>query len=201
MIVNQIVSSLLGSNTYVIENDNNVIIVDAGVELEKVVRVVGDKYVCGILLTHLHFDHVYYLKNYVSKFKCKVYLYDKEYVFNDNFTLQSLFGKLEMPVGVYCSLKDKTNINLKNFNIQCLHTAGHSADSMCFKIDDVLFSGDTLFKGTIGRTDLPTSNVSDMLSSLEKLKTIKFNICYSGHGELSDFEHQIDNINYFLMEL
>ncbi len=201
MEIKQIVSSFLGSNTYVIENGDNVLIIDAGAELNKVLEVVGLKKVCGVLLTHLHFDHVYFLNDYVKHFGCKVYLKDSKNVDNKNYTLSAMVGGVNLPKNCYVDLMQVDNINIDSFNVLCCLTPGHSADSMCYVIEDNLFSGDTLFNGTIGRTDLPTSSVKDMLASLEKLKTLTFKTCFSGHGESSNYDEQIENIKYFIMEL
>ena len=201
MEIKQIVSSFLGSNTYVVENGDNVLIVDAGAELGKVVEIVGNKKVCGVLLTHLHFDHVYFLNDYVNAFGCKVYLQNQENVENKKYTLSAMVGGVNLPKNCYVDLKKTDSVNIENFNVLCFSTPGHSADSMCYLIEENLFAGDTLFNGTIGRTDLPTSNTKDMLSSLEMLKTLTFKTCFSGHGESSDYNEQIENIKYFIMEL
>ena len=201
MEIKQIVSSVLGSNTFIVENGDNVLIIDAGAELNKVLDVVENKKVCGILLTHLHFDHVYFLADYVEHFGCKVYLNDQKNVDNKNYTLSNMVGGINLPKNCYVDVAGKSYVDIENFNVKCYSTPGHSADSMCYVIEENLFSGDTLFDGTIGRTDLPTSSVKDMLSSLELLKTLTFKTCFSGHGENSNYDDQIENIKYFIMEL
>lgn len=201
MELKKLVSQMLGSNTYILINNGTAVIIDAGADVEAVKEAVKNLKVEAVLLTHLHFDHVYFLTDYVKEFNCPVYLYNPENVTNPNYTLSQVVGGVSLPTNCYKSLMDVKNLKLKNFNIQCFHTPGHSADSMCFKIDDNLFSGDTLFYYSVGRTDLPTSNTQDMLASLQKLNGLQFSQCFSGHGQSSTLEEQKENIKYFLLEL
>lgn len=201
MEVKTIVSNTFGSNTHLLINNSDVIIFDAGAELESVKEQLNNKCVKAIFLTHLHFDHVYNLASYVNQFNCPVYLFDEQFANNSNYTLDVMCGKFNLPNGCYKSLKDKQFVNINGITVMCYHTPGHSYDSMCFQVKNHLFSGDTLFYGTIGRTDLLTSNTKEMLNSLEFLKTINFETCYSGHGQNSNYLDQEDNIKYFIMEL
>ena len=201
MEIKQIKSMVLGSNTFVVKNNNNSIIIDAGAELESVLAETNGTTVRAIFLTHLHFDHCYNLLGMVNKFNCKVYLFNSELVNNSDYTLSHMVGGFSLPTNCYISVCNTSQVNLPGFTVYCHNTAGHSADSVCYQIEDNLFSGDTLFYGTIGRTDLVTSNRQDMLNSLEKLKGLIFNTCYSGHGQSSTYQEQQENINYFLLEL
>lgn len=201
MEIIKVESNVLGSNTYVLKNNKKVILIDAGASVEQLEPYLDGCKVEGVLLTHLHFDHVYELNSYVQKFGCGVYLFDSANVGNQRYTLPKLIGGVKLPEGCYHSLKGVSNLELGGFNVQCFHTPGHTADSMCFKIENSLFSGDTLFNGTVGRTDLPTSNPQEMISSLELLYRVEFDVCYSGHSESSTYSEQQENIKYFLLEL
>lgn len=194
-------SNILGSNTYILKNKNSALIIDAGATLQQLQPHLNDVKVEGVLLTHLHFDHVYELDSYVNEFGCSVYLFDEANVGNQRYTLPKLIGGVKLPQNCYKSLKDVSVLKLNNFKVECFHTPGHTADSMCFKINNNLFSGDTLFFGTVGRTDLPTSSPQQMLNSLNLLNGLEFKTCYSGHGQPSSFEEQKENIKYFLLEL
>lgn len=196
-----IVSNVLGSNTHILVDKSTAIIFDAGAELDKVKECVAGAKVEAIFLTHLHFDHIYFLSDYVKCFGCKVYLYDSSLVGDDKYTLKYMIGDFDIPTGCYESVNGVENIVINGIGVKCVHTPGHSADSMCYVIGDNMYSGDTLFLGTIGRTDLPTSSRYDMLDSLERLKGVEFDMCYSGHGDSSTRAEQIENIKYFLMEL
>lgn len=201
MEIKKIISQTFSSNTFVVGENDNLIIIDAGCEPDLILDVVKGKRVKAIFLTHLHFDHIYFLSDYVEMFKCNVYLFNEKNITNKQYTLEDMVGKIKLPKNCYVGLKDDEIIHFENLAMHCIHTPGHSADSMCFKIGETLFAGDTLFYFSVGRTDLPTSSSINMLSSLQKLKSINFDVCCSGHGQNSTWQEQQDNINYFLMEL
>lgn len=200
MEIKTIESDILGSNTHIVIENNEAIIFDAGAELERVIRAVKGLEVKAIFLTHLHFDHIFFLNDYVKEFGCSVYLYDEELI-DEKHTLSYMIGDVKIPTGCYRSLKTEAVVSVGEFDVKCIHSPGHSDDSMCYVVDGILFAGDTLFDGTIGRTDLATSSRVDMLDTLERLKMLEFDMCYSGHGQSSTRAEQIENIKYFIMEL
>lgn len=98
----------------------------------------------------------------------------------------------------YFNLKE--NQNSGNFNYEVINTPGHTSDSISFyfKEDNVLFSGDFLFNGAIGRTDLPTGNMREMISSLKLMRVLPENtLVYPGHGESTMLKKEVANfVNY-----
>ena len=85
-------------------------------------------------------------------------------------------------------------LTIGDFEIQCIHAPGHSPCSTLFLIDDHLFTGDVLFRGTIGRMDLPGGCEKQMAESLRKLLDVKFTIAHHGHGPDTTYEEQQANI-------
>jgi len=169
------------SNTFVVEHLGKVVIIDAGAPPEKVTKALGGKEPDAVLITHSHFDHVHYLKDYRSHFKCPVLTPTDE--------KEICFGELE---------------------IKPMLCPGHSPDSVVYLIDDCLFTGDVLFDGTIGRTDLTPQaqragaemireNEKLMQQSLRKLLDVKFKTAYHGHGKSTCYEEQQKNIKSFLI--
>ena len=77
-------------------------------------------------------------------------------------------------------------------------TPGHSADCVCLKIDNALFSGDTLFASAIGRTDLFDSDNNQMVLSLNKIKDIDFDVIYPGHYEMATKSQVIKVVEYYI---
>ena len=145
----------------------------------------------AILLTHGHFDHIYAVNDVVGDFDCPIYVHEKErdFLFDPNLNLsgttyQRFVVTHKHKVEV---LQEGDILTLGSDKIEVLHTPGHTRGSVSFIYKRFLFSGDTLFKGTIGRTDLPTSNKVDMERSLDKiLKKCKDNtIVYPGHGHFT----------------
>lgn len=155
MNIKKVVVGELETNCYILENDNECLIIDPGSESDKIISNI-DKKVVGILLTHRHFDHVGALDN-ISKYY-KVDIYD---IYN---------------------LKEGMNV-IGNFSFVVRYNLGHTMDSISFIFDDIIFSGDFIFKGCIGRCDLG----GDFDLMKESIKSIlKSNInyhIYPGHGD------------------
>ena len=196
--VDRIVSNLLDSNTYIITKDDQVLIIDAGVEIEKIKTVVGNKKVCGVLLTHAHYDHSLNAQKYADEFNCKIFISKqaKETLSDPNVNYSE--GRLVVTnFSTYVVVEDLQEIQLGNFKVFVIKTQGHSKCSVCYLIGQNLFAGDTLFDRGIGRTDLIGSDKQEMLNSLEKLENLQYQICFSGHGQSSTKEEQEKNILVF----
>jgi len=146
---------MLQTNCYIIETDNKVLIIDPGDNYEKIMKSVNNKEIVGVIITHYHHDHIGALNN-----------------FNEDLIYD-------------CSnLKEGNNV-IGPFSFNTIYTPGHKADSITiyFEEDKKMFTGDFLFRDTIGRTDLPTSSVSEMMNSLKKIFEYPENIeVYPGHG-------------------
>jgi glyoxylase-like metal-dependent hydrolase (beta-lactamase superfamily II) len=90
------------------------------------------------------------------------------------------------------------SLTIGEFNFEVYYTPGHTEGSTIFIIDNYLIAGDTLFKGSIGRSDFPYSSESKMRSSIKLIKTLEPNlIVLSGHGEESTLKYELEN-NYYL---
>ena len=180
-------------NTYIINEKKNAMIVDPGADMKQIKEYIAtNEYIVeAVLLTHGHFDHLVSLNDVVKEYGCKVYIYNSErdFLFNPNLNLSN-----SLPVPLV--LKDKSKIVLLNNKdeitlgrekIKVIHTPGHTRGCVCYKYKRFLFSGDTLFKGTIGRHDLPTSNKSDLMKSLGIIvKECRDNtVVYPGHGHFT----------------
>ena len=122
-------------------------------------------------MTHEHYDHVFYLDDYKKEFACPVHTPTTE-----------------------------GGIVVGDITIEPILCPGHSPQSVCYLIGDTLFTGDVLFNGTIGRTDLPGSDSALVQQTLRKLLDVKFKTAYHGHYEPSIYEEQQKNIRRFLCE-
>lgn len=145
----------------------------------------------AVLLTHGHFDHVSgcgafaeaYASFYCSE-KEKPLIFSKEYL--------GLFGGVKVPrFEINRELKGGEEFELCGLNIKVLSTPGHTAGSVCYIIEDCIFTGDTLFCGSIGRTDLPTGNFAEIIKSVKKILSLEGNytVC-CGHGEDTTLDHE-----------
>lgn len=163
----------LQCNCYLVEKNNTYLLIDPGDEYQKIVNFIQGKKIVGILITHGHFDHI----------GC----------------LQKLEEDFHYPVYQYSNLKEG-NLSIGNFSLEVIFTKGHSNDSVCyyFKENKVMFVGDFIFKGTIGRCDLEGGNFNEMLQSLQKIKQYNQEITlYPGHGEKTTLQEELENNPYF----
>ena len=181
----QIVSKLYESNTFVLENNDEVLIVDAGVTLEEVKKCVGDKKVVGILLTHGHFDHSYYISSYIEEFKTKAYAskFAKEYLADHKKNYSSDFG-LNMNMQDFKDfvfLENSGSIKIGSFLVEFGQLGGHSKSDIFFKVGAYLFVGDVIIGRGIGRMDLYGGNKAEMLKSLKILANVEYETMCCGH--------------------
>ena len=156
MKIDRVVVGPLDTNCYIISIDNKCLVIDPGDEYERIKSAIGNKEIIGVIITHYHFDHIGAL-NY----------FDKKLVLDKS------------------NLEEK-EYNIDNFKFEILYTPGHKEDLICiyFKEEKIMFTGDFIFKGAIGRTDLEGGNPIDMINSLNKIKKYdKDIIIYPGHGE------------------
>lgn len=186
------------SNIYLIEKDTNCIVVDPGSKKDNLLDYLNSHNlnVVAILLTHGHFDHIGGVDKLVEKYHCPVYI-----GFNDEFFLQDphlncsrYASNQEMVLNTRpTTVSEGEILNLLGENIQVIETPFHTDGSVCYYLKDsnVIFTGDTLFKNTVGRDDLPTSNPRKRKSSLNKLISLPEETkIYPGHGGFSTIKQE-----------
>ena len=170
------------TNCYIIKKNDKTLVIDPGEDAEKILKISGK--IDYVLLTHGHFDHVGALKKLKENNSLtKIYLqkealgeYKKANLFA-GFVGQRI-DKPPKPDVIYQELPNLIN------GLEIIKTPGHTKGSICFLLNGYLFSGDTLFKGTYGRVDLPYSNPEDMLESLKKLSQLDDDLkIMPGHGD------------------
>ncbi|MBQ6820370.1 MAG: MBL fold metallo-hydrolase [Clostridium sp.] len=175
------------TNCYIVidEKTNKAAIIDPGAEANYIIKeieVLGVK-VEAILLTHCHFDHNGAVEELKSKYNIDVYLNkaEEEYMEFDN---SGIFGKLPK---LYKFFTEGEEIKVGEISFKTIFTPGHTKGGTCFLAEDNLFSGDTLFNGSIGRTDFIGGSYNELISSIEnKLMVLDNNInVYPGHGPKS----------------
>lgn len=149
----------------------------------------------GILLTHGHFDHVMAAEELKKKFQVKIYGHEEEaeVAKEPMLNLSSQFG-YGFSVLVDETVKDGETLAIDGFPMKVIHTPGHTKGSVCYYMEEegILFSGDTLFAGSVGRTDFPTGSGATLLRSIkEKLAMLPDEtMVLPGHGEQSDIGYE-----------
>lgn len=153
-------------------------LVDPGFQADQIldqVRARGKK-VEAILLTHGHFDHIGGVKEIAAQTGCKVYIHEADLALPSQLTMGTL------PYTDHYA--DGDTLELAGLKVQVVHTPGHTPGGVCLLCGNAIFSGDTLFAGTCGRTDLPGGDYKIMLQSLSRLAALTEDYrVLPGHGE------------------
>lgn len=174
------------TNTYIVENGRSCAVIDPGYEPETILAFLRQKNltVDAILLTHGHFDHVGAVEAIVSATGCKLWMSESDWS-QPTDPIHTYFypiANCDFTEVRFC--EDREQILAGGLNFLVLATPGHTYGSVCFLCEDALFSGDTLFSGSCGRTDLPGGNRNLIRESLERLAKLEGNYTvYPGHGE------------------
>ncbi len=179
------------TNCYIVwqEERTDCVLIDPGYAPEKILDAVGQlgKTVSAILLTHGHFDHVGGVKKIAEVTGCKVYLRPEERKLPEMMTDGPLYS-----TDTYGE-----TLCVAGLEFAILHTPGHTPGSVCLICDGVIFSGDTLFAGSCGRTDFPGSDPKKMVLSLKKLAQLPGDYSvFPGHGEDTTLSYEREHNPY-----
>lgn len=182
-------------NCYLISTENAALVIDPGFysnSIEEFLKENSEKNRL-ILLTHSHFDHSGAAEKLRNNTGVKIAIGEKENEFlsNPSINLSSLFGMPQNPFSADILLKDEEIISVGDIDIKVIHTPGHTSGSVSYLIKNVLFSGDTLFNCSIGRTDFPTGDFGVLSASVKKLYMLDEDITVlSGHGEATSIAYE-----------
>lgn len=189
----------VSTNCYILyhENSKEAVIFDPADEPERIVAEIEalGAVPAAILLTHGHFDHILAAQAVRERYKIPLYAHEEEteILADSGSNLSGQFGS-----GVSLSpdrtVKDGQELTVGGFTFRILHTPGHTRGSVCYYMEQekLLFSGDTLFAGSIGRTDFPTGSSGVLIRSLkEKIRCLPDDVVvYPGHGEQTDIGYE-----------
>lgn len=193
MKIDRFVIGPVGTNCYIVrkEETGECFVTDPAVcppELVSHIRSEGVT-VKAVLLTHGHFDHIMGLDDLLKEFPVLVYAHESERELLESAELNSSLGMFGRPYTFSGAeyVSDEQILRIAGFEIRVIHTPGHTAGGCCYHIpeENVLFSGDTLFRGSVGRTDLPTGSMGELVRSVrEKLLVLPEETrVYPGHME------------------
>ncbi len=189
MILKDLVVGPFGSNCYIVgsKSSKEGMIIDPGDEAEVILSNVKDLEleIKSIVLTHAHIDHIGALKEVKEATGAEVAIHTDEAESLQRQPLSTMFGiSYPAPPPPDRSLKDGDSIDIGDLHFEVLHTPGHSPGCICLLGEGIIFSGDTLFNYSIGRTDLPGGSYSQLMDSIHtRLMTLPDDtIVYPGHG-------------------
>ncbi|MGN0906917.1 MAG: MBL fold metallo-hydrolase [Bullifex sp.] len=194
------------TSAYIAESDRGITLIDAPAEAEKIISVLKDREITPglVILTHGHFDHVLALGKLKAEYpEMKIAISEKDSVYLSDggerirgdialFDTGLFYGRMTSLLPVPAAdilLKDGDTI--AGFTVMA--TPGHTKGSICLRSEEekVNFTGDTLFRGSIGRTDMPGGSYSDICTSLSRLKQLPDDTSvFPGHGASTTLGHE-----------
>lgn len=205
MIIKRIPAGIYAANCYVLysEKENEGIIVDPGGDVDDILKYVNDNNIeiNSIVLTHGHGDHIAGANELKEELDVNLLVHeaDVDLLKSGDMNLSSIMaiGSIELTADEL--LTDGDTIEFGDEKVTVLHTPGHTLGGICLLSGKYLISGDTLFKGSIGRTDLEGGNYETIINSIrEKLLVLPGDtIVYPGHGPETTIEEEMRN-NQFL---
>ncbi len=200
-MIDHLTVGFMQENTYLIMREQGVIVIDPGAECTKIKAAIAQtqKPLTAILLTHAHFDHIGAVDELYEAYHCPIYasceainMSQNSYTnLSDQFTPFTLSSPIK-------ALPDE--LKLLDLSIQVINTPGHTDGDVCFYVpqEKALFTGDTLFQGSAGRTDFPTGNLSTLMHSLKVLKELPFDATvYPGHMGTTTLDQERQTNAYF----
>ncbi|MEW6600912.1 MAG: MBL fold metallo-hydrolase [Nitrospirota bacterium] len=206
MILERLVVGPLEENTYIIgdETTRQAIVVDPGDESDRIIEIIKDRglQVHSIICTHTHFDHIGAVGDIKKATGARILIHREDQQVYETAKDQAAFwgydfNDIPQPDGY---IDEGDNIQIGSVNFKVMHTPGHSPGGICLYSDGVIITGDTLFKGSVGRTDFPGGDMDALKHSFRRLLGLPENTrIYSGHGPDSTVVIE-KRTNYFVNE-
>lgn len=169
MKIKRIPAGIYGANCYILTDDKNKVgcIIDPGGDADRISKAIDglDTDMKFILLTHGHMDHVGGVDELKTKYNIPVYINGKDKELMERG--MQVFGRIWKTTSEDKKLNDGDVLELGSFKIKCIETPGHTPGGMSFLVNDVVFTGDTLFHGSVGRCDLPGGDQHQLIESIK----------------------------------
>ncbi len=191
MTIHTLALGYLQTNCYIVANGSRCILIDPGDDAQQILAFLNTNGLLpeAILLTHGHFDHVGAAEALVRQTGCALWMHEGDFSCRPEH--KNIFPLEGSAFPEICFYEDGEQLTPAGLCVSVLHTPGHTWGSVCLCIGDALFSGDTLFQSSIGRTDLPGGDRHWMQSSLQRLKELDKNYTvYPGHGPKTTLDRE-----------
>lgn len=198
--IRQLIVGPIGTNCYIVKakEKKHVVVIDPGAAAERITQAVRKMgaIVEAILLTHGHFDHIGAVDALVKEWGCKTYLLEDEKEVMESSDLNLSGPMMNHPFAAKADVlvKDGDCVSLAGLHFKVIATPGHTKGSCCYYVEEenVLFSGDTMFYSSHGRTDFPTGSESAILRSIrDRLLVLPGETTvYPGHDSVTSIEDE-----------
>jgi len=183
----------LQTNCYLIQSDFSPLItlIDPGSETERIIAELGETKIDKVILTHGHYDHIMAVNDLAERYAFDLYVHELEVDLIEDAAKNgsAIYAGVDYIISkTPITVRDGDVIASSGLAFQVVHTPGHTKGSCCFKLalpsENILFTGDTLFKGGYGRTDFYSGDFSSLVNSMRRLlKLPGTHFCFRGHGE------------------
>lgn len=200
MKLKHIVAGDLGTNCYILSENNKAIVVDPGGSFNTIDNYLkkNDLEVKYIINTHGHYDHIAEndaLRAVFPDLKVIIHENEAEYLTNPMLNFSGMLGKAFALKAAEITVKHNEEFEFEGNTLKFIHTPGHTIGSMCILFDKKLISGDTLFYYSIGRTDLPGGSYEQIIDSVKMLVSILDEDVkvYPGHGDFTSIKAEKAN--------
>lgn len=195
MKIKRLVVSSFQTNCYVLYDHFQAVIIDPGDQAKKIKNFINENEldVLAILLTHGHCDHIGAIDALYQAFACPIYLHHEDHVYlkEPKYNLSMMMGN---PLIIQAPVLDcDETMQIGPFKVRWHHLPGHTPGSSMIELIDqkIIFSGDVLFNGSIGRFDFPLSSHHDTVLSMKKLKEFQEDArVFPGHGEETSIKNE-----------
>ncbi len=185
MEIHRLVLGPLATNSYLLTEGNKALLIDPASKAEKLFPELEGYELLAVLLTHGHFDHIKAVDGLYKAYHMPVYLHPLDEALARDRQSGAMFGLVSFISCPTLPLKEG-KMEIGPFSFEVLHTPGHTEGSVCFLFDGHLFSGDTLFHYSVGRTDLPGGSWKKLKDSLRIFQSLPEDlILHPGHEEES----------------
>jgi len=207
MKIDNIVVGALQANCFIVydEDSHDAIVVDPGDDAEKIIRLIEDRKlkVARIICTHGHFDHVGAVTGMKEKTGAAVMLHKGDLDIYMRADKQgALWGfQIEQPPAPDMYIDEGDELAVGGFRLKVLHTPGHSPGGICLYGEGVILTGDTIFAGSVGRTDFPGGSAKELKRSFARIIALPPETrIFSGHGPSTTVKYEKKD-NFFVYEL
>ena len=195
MFFKRLTTGMLSSNCYILGDNGEGVVIDPGVDSRDIIQILETQQLSlkYIILTHTHIDHILHMEELRSACGGKVVIHEEDAPLLGNAMLNgsALFGLNKIFREADLCMKDGDSLEFGGIKMEILHTPGHTPGSMCVKVGDSLFTGDTLFRLGVGRTDLGAGDQNRLMDSLKELMKLDDSLTvYPGHGSATDIGYE-----------